>query len=305
MFEICGYNFTSDINALDPLSTNLVNIDTVQIQNGIFDHYNLTRDVASAYSSTIPTLWDYFTLMDANFQDDINAGNVDFLISQVTDIRIKRRKVGEFEWVLLKSVPVDGVDDLIFVLTDSYNKHNETYEYAFIPTLNGTEGNYITNTVFSEFDGVFICDIESVYRYYAGVSYGDSEQVIKAGTFEPFGRKYPVVVTNALTNYQRGSVSGTIVQPDFDDTRVLDRLAAVKYRKELLDFLTNKRAKILKDWNGNMWLMMVTSAPSITYDNSTGMGMTNVGFEYTEIGDAENQSDLYYAGLVDFLTTEG
>ena len=59
MLSFCGYNFMSDINALDPLATNLNNIDNVQIQNGIFDHFNITRDVTSAYSSALPGLWDF------------------------------------------------------------------------------------------------------------------------------------------------------------------------------------------------------------------------------------------------------
>lgn len=305
MISICGYNFVSDGNALDPIPTNLNSINSIQIQNGIFDHFNITRDVAFAYTSTIPTIWDYLTLMNANFEGNINAGNVDFLVDQITSIKVKRRKIGDFEWVLLKEIPVTSIEDLTFVMTDNYNKHGEEYEYAFVPTLNTIEGNYITNTIDSEFDGVFICDADTIYKYYAGVSYGDSEQVQKIGTFEPFGRKYPVVVANATTNYQRGSVSGTVVQANFDTTRVIDRLATVQYRKELLDFLTNKRAKILKDWNGNMWLMMITSNPSVSYDSNFGMGIGNVGFEYTEIGDAESQSDLYYAGLVDSLTSGG
>lgn len=305
MLSFCGYNFMSDINALDPLATNLNNLDNVQIQNGIFDHFNATRDVTFAYNTDLPGLWDFLTVMDANFNGNINAGNVDFLFNQISHIRVKRRKIGEFEWLYLKEIPINTVDDLTFVITDNLNKHGETYEYALVPTLNSIEGNYITNSIASEFEGVFVCDLDSIYKYYAGVSYGDSEQVMRVGVFEPMGRQYPVVVSNAMTNYQRGAVSGTITQPDFDNTRVIDRIATVKYRKELLDFLTNKRAKVLKDWNGNLWLMIISGSPTVSYDNNFGMGIANVGFEYVELGDAENQRDLYNAGLVDSPTTGG
>ena len=89
----------------------------------------------------------------------------------------------------------------------------------------------MTNTISTNFKGVFICDQETIYRFYAGVSYGGSEQVQKIGVMEPFGSKYPVFVSGAMTNYQKGRVEGTVLQNTYTETRQIDR---VGYREREL-----------------------------------------------------------------------
>ena len=269
-----GYNFVDDISAVDPFVTNINNLNSATIQNGIFDHFNLTADVTSTYSSTIPTAWDYLTLMDANFNGTINAGNSGFVLETLSGFKIKRRKITDFTWLDLGYIPITDFTQLEFSFQDNLAASLQDYEYAFVPVISGVEGNYITNTISTQFSGVFICDMGTIYRFYAGAQYGQSEQVQKIGVFEPFGLQYPVVVSNALTNYQKGSVSGTILNSDFYTTNTVDRLAIVQQRKSLLEFLTNKKAKILKDQNGAEWLMIVSGSPSISYTNNYGQGIS-------------------------------
>ena len=57
------------------------------------------------------------------------------------------------------------------------------YEYAFVPIVGGIEGNYVSNTLKTKFDGVFICDADTIYRFYSGVSYGTQTKVQKIGVF--------------------------------------------------------------------------------------------------------------------------
>ena len=101
MFMMCGYNFCSDGNALDPAPIIKDSFNDVILKNGIFDHWNVTRDVVSPYSPAIPTSWDYLTVMNANFNGNINAGNVNFSLNSIDGIKIKRRKVSDFNWVTL------------------------------------------------------------------------------------------------------------------------------------------------------------------------------------------------------------
>ena len=69
MLGIVGYNFLADVNALDPISVNISNITNLKMEQGIFDHVNLTQDVTSAMSTTIPTDWTSLTLLDCNFDN--------------------------------------------------------------------------------------------------------------------------------------------------------------------------------------------------------------------------------------------
>lgn len=299
MFTLCGYNFCKDGNALDPAPIVADVFNNIKLTSGIFDHWNVNRDVTSAYSSTVPTTWDYLTIMDANFNGTLNAGNSTFNLAQVDGVKIKRRKVTEFEWVSLHYFPATELQNLAFTVNDNLAASGEEYEYAFVPVSAGVEGNYITNTISTKFDGVFICDAETIYKFYAGVDYGVNDRVQKVGVFEPYGRKYPVVVSNGLINYETGSVKGTILADDYLNNKALNRMSMVKEANALKDFLTNKKAKILKDWNGNSWLMYVVDNISTSYDNKWGMGMMDVNFKWNEIGDANSQADLYNNGLTE------
>ena len=299
MFSICGYNFCSDGNCLDAVPTSVENIVSTVVKNGIFDHFNLTKDVNSPYTPDIPDAWTYLTLMNANFNGNINAGNVDYALEALSGFKVKRRKMTDFEWVTLTFIPITNPDQLQFVFNDNIAASLEEYEYAFVPVVAGVEGNYITNTISTKFDGVFICDIDTIYKFYAGVQYGETQKVTKVGVFEPFGRKYPVVVSNGMLGYQTGSVTGTILNNDFVNTRQIDRLACVKERDELLDFLTNRKAKVLKDWNGKSWLMIVSGNPSVSYPDGYGMALGKATFNYTEVGDSNSQQDLFDTGMIE------
>ena len=55
MIGLVGYNFCSDSNALDPTPTNINSLTYTKAQNGIFDHFNVSRDTSFDYSTIVPT----------------------------------------------------------------------------------------------------------------------------------------------------------------------------------------------------------------------------------------------------------
>lgn len=304
MLAFCGFNFLGDMYALNPVPTNVQNITNVKVENGKFDHLWISRDAVSEYPSDIPSMWDFNTVLNATFNGTLHAGNIDFIGSQISFIRIKRRIKGTFDWMTLYEVPVNDVSDLQFIKTDNLNQHGVTYEYAFVPIVGGQEMNYITNEIYSEFNGIFICDTNTIFKYYIEAQYGTFTRNNKATVFEPLGRKYPVIVSNALINYTTGSLSGTIITDDSLYAQAIDRITEKENRDRLLDFLVNKKAKIIKDWNSQIWLVVVTGSPSIKYANNIGGAIADVSFNFTEVGDANSSKDLYESGLID-LTLGG
>ena len=100
MFVLCGYDFCSDKNALTEPPVQATRYDEVTLSNGIFDHWNVSEDVSKPYSSEIPTIWDLLTVMNANFNGNINAGNIDYSLSEINGFKIKRRKTTEFVFCL-------------------------------------------------------------------------------------------------------------------------------------------------------------------------------------------------------------
>lgn len=298
MIGLIGYNFCADGNALDPTPTVVNNITYTRVQNGIFDHFNVSRDTSFDYDSVIPTDWDVNTVMNADFAGNTSAGNVAQVASGVTSVRVKRRIKGTFDWITIREIPVTKPEDLSFVITDNLNAYNVEYEYAYVPMMEDVEGNYIVESILSKFEGVFICDIDTVFKFYAGVEYDTNDAIQQVGVFQPFNRKYPIVVSNSIMQYQTGSIGGWVLPEDYEDTHVFDRSKIVKEKEVLLNFLMNKKPKILKDMNGNNWLVYFTGNPTVTYDNNYGQGMLKVAAKWTEVGDPNDKTDLYENGLI-------
>ena len=298
MLGIVGYNFLSDINTLDPISININNLVSLKIQNGLYNHVNLTSDVISPISFDIPTDWTSSTLLDCNFDNNISGGSLNNITQDVTAIKIKRRKMGDYNWITIKEIQINSVDDFTFAFNDTLSASGFIYEYAYVPIIGNTEGAYSINQIETNFRGVFVCDLDTAYRFYSGVEYGATTSVQKVGTFEPFGRKYPIVVFNGSTQYDQGSFSGNILPDSFYETKEINRVEIVKKRNSVIKFLNNKKPKILKDHNGNCWLICIIGEPNTNYDNSYGMGMVKVDANWIEIGDYNNATDLFKSNLI-------
>lgn len=298
MIGLLGYNFCSDGNALDPMPTSVNNITTTTIQNGIYDYFYAGYDVTSEYSHALPTAWDFNTIMDCNFENNISAGNIDDLSSNISGVKIKRRENGTFDWTTIKEIAVTSIDDLSFIFTDNLASNYTQYEYAYVPITGQTEGSYTVSEVYSKFKGVFICDVNTIYKFYADIEYGSTDSVQKIGTYEPFGRKYPVMVSNGLLGYDTGTVSALIVPKNFTETHEFDRQAITKERNTLFKWLTNKKPKMLKDWNSSEWLCIVTGNPQTDYESNYGMGIQRMTAEWTQTGDPKVKADLYANGLI-------
>lgn len=299
MFFICGYDFYKDENALNPSPLNIAAYDSVKLENGIFSHWYVTANGNEIYNSVPPTDWDFLTIMNANFDGSIQAGNINYFADEIDGIKIKRRNVNDFNWITLKYVSFEELfESLEFTFNDNFAQDGIEYEYGFFPIINGEEGNYVSNTILSKFNGVFICDMDTIYKFDKGVEYGDLEQVQKVGIFEPFGRRYPVVVSNGLINYAKGSLKGKILNDDYDTTKTIDRKKIVEKRENILKFFNNKKAKILKDWNGNYFLMMIVDSPKISFSNNYGMGVNTINGSWVEVGNPYIQKDLYESGLL-------
>lgn len=244
-----------------------------------------------------------------NIWSNTNGGM--YLVYQlpITSLLVKRRDVADVsgKWLTLYSIPITQASDMDFTFIDFLNQYGKTYQYALVPVLaqdqSGVvvqiEGGYtVSDNVDSIFDGVYIADQTNVERVKAGVGYGNIDMNQGVGSITPIGSKYPIVITNSQNQYHNGSIRGTIVPNDFYSNGNLSRIDMVNKRDELEQFLTNKRAKIIKDWNGKMWLVMIMSNVACSFDDNYGMGMVSFSADWLEVGDPTNQQDLYNAGLI-------
>ena len=273
-----------------------LNFNKVEIMNGIDAHLNMTSDMTIAYTNVIPT-WEMYTILDASFNGNLNGGNLNFTLSQLDTILVKRREVGTQTWITVFSIPIVTSLDLSFIKIDRWCGLG-TYEYALVPSLNGTEGQYTIVEVESLFHGIFLCDANNTFRFLGNADYGSVEQQTEVGVFKPFGKKYATVVSNAEIDYKQLSLSGLLLPNEFYTTGQIDADA----NRELVDNFTNvlaqRKPKILKDQAGHIWMVQVAGNKSINYESRMGMRLANVSVPLVEIGSVVSQSDLNTYGFV-------
>lgn len=302
MFNVLGFNFLFDSYALNPRPTNIEPLTSASIYNGIFDEINISAEVdATTIDTTIPETFGTYDIILCDFNGNIaggTIGDIDFDL-----IKIKRRISGTFNWVTLFEIPVDSVADIYFTKYDKYAKNNTTYEYAFVPVTGGSEGDYSIISARSEFHKIYLCDKDHIYAFDANIEFGSITKTNKTQVFETLMGKYPVVVSNAELVYKTGSLSGVVITPEEDETKIWNLSENIKLQNEILDFLINKKAKIYKDWMGNSYLVLVTDNVQLIPNNQLNGKLANIAFSFVEIGDVENQEDLYENGLVDIQNT--
>lgn len=302
--DITNYDFVTEAEDISNLlSVQNHMIDEVYLYNAIFSHFNISSDMTITVNSAVPTDWDVNTIVDCNFDTNINAGSV----GKITDVPMngfifKRRELGGINWIDLAKKEVNSVDDFNFSFNDFLVPSNRDFEYALVPTYDdGSEGDYLFQSIHTDFNGVFVFDKNNHMRLMANVSYDSGTRNVSIGTLQPIGKKYPVVIQNGTINYLTGGVSGTIFNDGFYTNHQIDRFTIAKLSESYSNFLVNGKSKILKDWNGNIWVVQVIGSPSMAYNQSTGNGIIDISFSWAEQGEWDNQRDLYNNGLVDIL----
>ena len=227
----------------------------------------------------------------------------------ITNLLVKRQDVADVSgtWLTLYSQPITQASDMDFTFIDFLNQYGKTYKYALVPLLTQQQGDIdveieggytVSDDVLSVFDGVFIANNNGSQKLKAATEYGDLETNQDVGVLTTIGGKYPFVVSNSNLNYHSGSISALIVPSDFYTSGDLDRLDIVERREAIEQFLTDKTAKILKDWNGNIWLITFVENVEVSFVDDYGMGLGTLSAKWVEIGDVNDQTDLKQTGLI-------
>lgn len=213
MIGLLGYNFYSDGNSADPLPFNQSDVfTTVKIKGGIYDRLIVSKNTNINYTNVPPDGWGIDTIMDAHFDGTLDAGSSLGSIALADGARFKRRIKGDFDWITIKDFQLNRRGEYNFHFYDNLVSENNTiYEYALVPVDTfGHEMEYITNEILVNFRGVFVCDVDSIIKFYNGVSYSTTMQNQQVGVYQVFGKKYPTIIYNGTPNYQTGGITGNI-----------------------------------------------------------------------------------------------
>ena len=285
--------FCGDNHCFDYTPNNITNINTVVIKNGVYDELFLSKNSNLEFMEDAKH-WNYETIFYALFKNDLFAGNVSFTSDTVSAIRVKRRKISEFDWQTFFEVPIETNQDFNFERFDRYVRGSVVYDYSLVPVINGIEGNLSTASITTEFDGFYFIEKDTIIRAYLNTQLS-TQRNHNGKPITTLGRKYPYYITNGSANHTTGSLTATFIDLI---NNVYDVENGWKFREVVDDFLTNGRPKILKNDEGKMW--MVAIVDNVPQDFSIHWNCPVHTINFTEIGNSEDVGDLYSNNFTDF-----
>lgn len=302
-----GYTFLGNTYTGDPALVPAKELDSVTLENAQYEDLFITNDTSSDLDTPVDRTWNYDTVMhgefkESNFDPDTGrfmAGNVLYLLEDITKVRVRRRVVGTTEWTTLFEIETRTQEDFSIQVFDRYAKSNMQYEYQLVPILTNVEGIPVSNTIQSEFEGMYIVGKEKWFATTLDVQI-TSQRNHPAVTINTIGNKYPYVIYNTEQNYDSGTAEGIFAEKDEEncDWKIDE---SVHYRKRLNDFLTDGTAKILKHEDGRGWI--IGRVEAITETPKDDLDAIITSFQWVEIGDLDSTLELYNAGLIDVEPT--
>ena len=212
-------------------------------------------------------------------------------------IRVKRREVGKYEWTTIYERNIKNIiGSISFVCYDRYARGRKTmYQYMAVPVTDDIEQVSASTKVVSEFEGAWLMDKDT--SYYVGLEpkVTGVTRNQEAAVETTLGSKYPIVFYGSEANYYSGNFSGVIIKWE-QATDMFDFDGSVDYRETFINWLTNKRPKVLKMYDGRAWLMNVNG--NVSYSDDDHPDKVEISFDFIETGDLNSSDDMKNADLI-------
>ena len=288
-----------------PICTDL--LDELQVNQGVYDeiYIDLDTDITSGIEK--PTDWLMTTIMDAKFQGNLDAGSVGAEGFKVTNLILYRSIVGTNEWSAIAHFGYDE-DYNVYTFTDRFTQNGATYQYAVVPVANEVIGDkLLSSEITSVYEGIFLTDKSHNKRLEYDINLGEVVTNTASAVNQPINGQFPVV-TFGNSNYRSGNLT---VLPLSRETVALagmgiDKLAEQVNRQSWLDFLNNRKAKVLRMDNGVLMLVVTTNVKATHREGDALRDLADVTFDYVEIGNLtfENmvKSDLIAQAYLSNIT---
>lgn len=280
----------------------LFNVNKLTNTNMYIDGLYISYDAEQTYESVMRD-WYNYTILRCDFSS-LSGGNLNYALSSINGLKIKRRKSDGFDWNSLYYIPITNEESFNFEYIDCLVPTMEEFDYAIVPVLNNSEeGEYIIETVSTEFIHSYICGfidgVKKIFSFFSNVTYNQIASDKPIGTFKPIGSKYQIVVSNSSNEGNSGQFSSTIYGYNFNETRRIDRQDVIRQCSDIREFVTKSDAFILKDWDGRIRIASYTGGFTEVPDLVTGK--ITISFSWTDVGQYDVQSDLYENGLTDLI----
>lgn len=294
-----GTTFFSGKYTVSPPSTNIAGIRQIRLTDGTYDQLYISADPDKG-PANIHDEWDEHTVLNADFNDNLEAGNSGFSLKNTDTMVIKIREKGAMDWNTIETRKVETVEDFNLYGIYRYARNNTDYELMLLSTIAGIENSYVVREVRSEFDGMYLIGKDNLYGTIYDLDGCDTTRNTASSIINLLNSRYAAVYSNGASNYDSGSVTGTFLKLD-PDSGMADESGGIGLRREFIDFLCDQKPKVLKLSDGRIWLVRITDAPSDVQNGHPNL--RQITFSWTEIGDVNSVRDLYLNGLSD-VTSE-
>ena len=212
-------------------------------------------------------------------------------------IRVKRREVGKYDWITIYEKKItSSVEPILIVCYDKFARGRKTkYQYMAVPVVDEIEQVYTSTSAVSDFDGAWLMDKD--ISYYVGLepAVTNITRNKEASVETTLGSKYPIVFYGSEANYYSGNFSGVIIKWDRNNDE-FDFDGSIDYRETFINWLTNKKPKALKMYDGRAWLMNVNG--NVSYSDDEHPDKVEISFDFVETGDLNSSDDMKNAGLI-------
>lgn len=298
---ILGMSYAGDNSFSTTLSPN-VQIPNVQIQNAIFKSIFITRKAPEIFDGHYDSTWTFDTILSSTLDGNLYGGNVNFTEDLVEEVRIKKKTKKDKKFQTIFEKKISTRDDLSIEFID-YCEPAGNVEYAYVAVISGVEDNYITTSVLSKFEAYFIVDGNTSYPCRFNTELSETHNY-GAAAVKPLNRKYPITVVNGVTGYKSGTLEGVFMHVSCDGDTTL---SPYEYREQVIEMLSNGAPKILKSYEGELYIIGVTddideSDRETVWDEQGYFDLVTTKFDWVECADAYDSRDLNINGFIDVTT---
>lgn len=265
-------------------------ISKIELTKAIFDEIHILG-TNNFICSTAKKIWQLETVLKATFQNNLEGGNINFDEQVISYIQLRKRKIEDFEYIVLDTFDFD-IEIEQYKTQDKYIQSDQEYEYSMVPLLaDYTMGEEVTARFTAKLNKTWLFDKENNYYLLYDLDYSNITQNSFNTIYTPMARKYPIVVYNADTFYKSGSISALLVA-DNSAMGVVSVKDERYLRNNIINFLGNKKPKIIKDIGGNYFIISIVGNPVLNPVNSLNQQLYEITFDWVEVGDAHDENTL-------------
>lgn len=286
--------------------TNIDHIIKVEMYNAQVDDFYVTYDLdeVKIENNAIPDSWDFDTVMMAQFNNDTSAGNVNWHLKDLSHIVIKVKPQDDHKWITCHVKEVHDYPDLVIV-GKYLAATTGVWDVALVPVSSGTiEGTYVQTKVNVVVNKLVLIDADAIHSTFLVDGDLSIQSVMPSQAVNTLHNKFPYIVRNTRANYETVDVTCTFLPNDEECIEAnKSTKTQARWSRELKAWLMNGKTKLLKSYDGDMWLGYITTPVSDQpYDDGVGE-FRKYSFGLTETGLPNREKDLFEAKLLDNSVT--